>query len=124
MPIKSRAAAFLRLIVEAPEDGGILWHCAQGKDRTGWGAAYLLFALGVDKETRIAERKEFLQFVHPDDLPAVMEEIQKDIMEDQDFEGIFRRVHQAFFQLIRLGIGLKVDYISAVFLLMEDSFHG
>ncbi len=46
--------------------------------------------LGVDKEKRMAERKEFLQFVHPDDLPAVLEEIQKDIMEDQDFEGIFR----------------------------------
>ena len=48
-------AAFLRLIVEAPEDGGILWHCAQGKDRTGWGAAYLMFALGVDRETIIAD---------------------------------------------------------------------
>lgn len=48
-------AAFLRLIVEAPEDGGIVWHCAQGKDRTGWGAAFLLFALGVDKETIIED---------------------------------------------------------------------
>lgn len=48
-------AAFLRLIIEAPEDGGILWHCAQGKDRTGWGAAFLLFALGVDKEEIIED---------------------------------------------------------------------
>jgi len=48
-------AAFLRLIVEAPEDGGILWHCAQGKDRTGWGAAYLMFALGVEREAIIED---------------------------------------------------------------------
>lgn len=48
-------AAFLRLIIEAPEDGGILWHCAQGKDRTGWGAAFLMFALGVEPETVIAD---------------------------------------------------------------------
>ena len=48
-------AAFLRLIIEAPEDGGILWHCAQGKDRTGWGAAFLMFALGVSKETIIED---------------------------------------------------------------------
>jgi len=48
-------AAFLRLIVEAPEDGGILWHCFQGKDRTGWGAAYLLSALGVDREAIIED---------------------------------------------------------------------
>ena len=51
-------AAFLRLIVETPEDGGILWHCAQGKDRTGWGAAFLMFALGVERETVIADFEE------------------------------------------------------------------
>lgn len=48
-------AAFLRLIVEAPEDGGLLWHCAQGKDRTGWGAAFVMFALGVEREAVIAD---------------------------------------------------------------------
>lgn len=48
-------AAFLRLIIEAPEDGGILWHCFQGKDRTGWGAAFLLSALGVEREAIIAD---------------------------------------------------------------------
>ena len=48
-------AAFLRLIIEAPEDGGVLWHCFQGKDRTGWGAAFLLFALGVDREAIIED---------------------------------------------------------------------
>ncbi len=46
--------------------------------------------LGVDKEKRMAERKEFMQFVHPDDLPKVLDEIQKDFMEERDFEGIFR----------------------------------
>ena len=30
-------AAFLRLIIEAPEDGGILWHCFQGKTVQGGG---------------------------------------------------------------------------------------
>ena len=48
-------AAFLRLIIEAPEDGGILWHCFQGKDRTGWGAAFLLSALGVEREAIIED---------------------------------------------------------------------
>ena len=51
-------SAFLRLIIEAPEDSGILWHCAQGKDRTGWGAAFLMFALGVSRETIIADFEE------------------------------------------------------------------
>lgn len=33
------------------DGGAILFHCAQGKDRTGLSAAFLLFALGVDEET-------------------------------------------------------------------------
>ena len=45
---------FLRLIIETPE-GGVLWHCFQGKDRTGWGAAFLLFALGVDREAIVED---------------------------------------------------------------------
>lgn len=32
-------------------DGGILFHCSQGKDRTGVVCAMVLCALGVDKET-------------------------------------------------------------------------
>ena len=32
-------------------DGGVLWHCTQGKDRTGLGSVMVLLALGADKET-------------------------------------------------------------------------
>ena len=41
-------ASFLNLILET-EEGAVLWHCSQGKDRTGIGAALLLGALGADK---------------------------------------------------------------------------
>lgn len=47
-------AAFLRQVV----DGGaepILFHCSQGKDRTGIASALLLAALGADRETIIAD---------------------------------------------------------------------
>lgn len=43
-------SAFLRMIVETP-DGAVLWHCSQGKDRTGLGAAFILSALGASRET-------------------------------------------------------------------------
>ncbi len=43
-------ATFLRLIVEADGEP-VLWHCASGKDRTGFAAALLLRLLGVDDET-------------------------------------------------------------------------
>lgn len=42
-------AGFLQNIITTP-DGAVYWHCSQGKDRTGLGAAFLLFALGADRK--------------------------------------------------------------------------
>lgn len=47
-------AAFLNKILETP-DGAVLWHCSQGKDRTGIGAAFLLGALGADRQTIVSD---------------------------------------------------------------------
>ena len=67
--------------------------------------------LGVDKEKRIAERKEFLQFVHPDDLPAVLAEIQKDFMEERDFEGVFRLLDgKGKYRWVNLRVRLAEQY--------------
>ena len=43
-------AGFIQNIIQT---GGkaVYWHCSQGKDRTGLGAAFLLAALGADRET-------------------------------------------------------------------------
>lgn len=43
-------AAFLSGVL-ATKDGAVLWHCSQGKDRTGLGAAFLLSCLGASRET-------------------------------------------------------------------------
>lgn len=48
-------AAFMRRLIDAPQDGAVLFHCTQGKDRTGLASAYILAALGVDRETIIAD---------------------------------------------------------------------
>ena len=47
-------ARFLRLVVET-ENGAILYHCTQGKDRTGIASALLLAALGANRETIVAD---------------------------------------------------------------------
>ena len=47
-------ATFLNLILQTT-DGAVLWHCSQGKDRTGIGAAFVLAALGADRETIVAD---------------------------------------------------------------------
>ena len=45
--------AFLRGVLRA--DGGVLWHCSQGKDRAGWASAFLLAALGASRETIVED---------------------------------------------------------------------
>lgn len=49
--------SFKRLmeVVTEPEGLGVLHHCAGGRDRTGIGAAYILLALGVARETIIQD---------------------------------------------------------------------
>jgi len=47
---RGRFATVLRLLA-APDGPPVLFHCSAGKDRTGWVAALLLTALGVDRET-------------------------------------------------------------------------
>ncbi|MBQ7751119.1 MAG: tyrosine-protein phosphatase [Bacteroidales bacterium] len=44
---------FLRGVLKA--EGGSLWHCSQGKDRAGWGTAFLLAALGAERGTIVED---------------------------------------------------------------------
>ena len=50
---RQRYGAFLKGVLDA--DGGVLWHCSQGKDRCGWGAAFILAALGASRETIVQD---------------------------------------------------------------------
>ena len=50
---QKRYGAFLRGVLEAK--GGVLWHCSQGKDRCGWGSAFVLAALGAGRETIVED---------------------------------------------------------------------
>ena len=50
---QQRYGEFLRGVLDA--EGGVLWHCSQGKDRCGWGAAFVLAALGASRETIVED---------------------------------------------------------------------
>ena len=41
---------FADLLTVEPENGAVLWHCTQGKDRAGSASAMLLAALGANRE--------------------------------------------------------------------------
>jgi protein-tyrosine phosphatase len=44
---------FLRGVLRA--EGGVLWHCSQGKDRAGWASAFLRAALGASREVIVED---------------------------------------------------------------------
>ena len=48
---------FKDLLSVNPEDGAVLWHCTQGKDRAGCASAMILSALGADRELIMADYK-------------------------------------------------------------------
>ncbi len=51
LPINNPAYKTLATLLLQPEKGGIVQHCAVGKDRTGVGSALVLLALGADLDT-------------------------------------------------------------------------
>lgn len=46
---------FADLLTLDPEEGAVLWHCTQGKDRAGCASAMLLAALGADRDLIVAD---------------------------------------------------------------------
>ena len=54
---KGKAAyrEFFKVLIELPNDKAVLWHCTDGKDRTGVAAMLILKALGASNETIIEE---------------------------------------------------------------------
>ena len=51
---QKQLAGFFRIVIDT-ENGAVLFHCTQGKDRTGIASALLLSALGADRETIVAD---------------------------------------------------------------------
>ncbi|WP_316804253.1 tyrosine-protein phosphatase [Pedobacter nototheniae] len=49
--LKAKYKPFFQSLLKQPDSSALLFHCTAGKDRTGIGAALLLYALGVPEET-------------------------------------------------------------------------
>lgn len=121
-------ATFLRLIVESPEDGGMLWHCFQGKDRTGWGAAYLLFALGVDREAVIADfdlsneaYRELVDNLNAEIISKGGGEQEMEVV--QAFMGVSTSNFIRTLDLIDRDFGGMIAYLNNELMLSNDDIH-
>jgi protein-tyrosine phosphatase len=56
---------FADLISVNPDDGAVLWHCTQGKDRAGCATAMLLAALGADRSLIMADYNLSKEYYSP-----------------------------------------------------------
>ena len=118
-------AAFLRLIIETPE-GAVLWHCFQGKDRTGWGSAFILSALGVDREAIIADfdrsndaYRELVARLNNDIIARGGGEAEMDVV--QAFMGVSTKNFRRTLDLIDREFGGMMEYLrNQLFLSEED----
>lgn len=93
-------ARFLRLLAQS--DAPVVFHCSAGKDRTGFGAALLLAALGVSKADIAAD---FLRTNDDWQPPA----------------DISERVPQSYRQAL---LGVEIAYLDAAFEVLERDHGG
>ena len=70
-----------RELLDLPEGRGFLFHCRQGKDRTGCAAMLILSALGVDEETIMKD------FLLTNDFNAKLIEQETQMLHQKGIEG-------------------------------------
>ena len=99
---------FMRAIVDT-NDGAVLWHCAQGKDRTGLGAAFILGALGADNELIINDFAISNEY-YADEIEHFAQKIKEIYNDDRKC------------QIIRSFVGVNVDYFGEALKMINKSY--
>lgn len=94
--VQANYSRFLRELAQLPEGESALWHCSQGKDRTGWGSAFLLACLGANRDLIV---KDF----------ALSNEIYKDIIETFVKKARDRGKDEQAISVIYSMIGVNVN---------------
>ncbi len=104
--------SFKRLMAVFAESGkgGILQHCAAGRDRTGVGSAFLLLALGVSRETIIEDYLISNKALEP--MFAQLKQQLGDVLSLKQAEQIFSQLE------------LRREWMEAVFHTIDDQYGG
>ena len=105
-------AAFLDRLVALPEGRAVLWHCSQGKDRCGWGSAFVLAALGADRSLTVADFA-LSNVPYAEEIEALASYARENGMEDEliDYIYLYKGVSVAFFEKTLDAIDFKYGSI-------------
>ena len=113
-------AGFLQNIVNTPE-GAVYWHCSQGKDRTGLGAALILAALGADREL-IMKDYAISNIYYQDDLDWYMSQVttEGERAALQTFIGVKCEYFEAALDWIDATFGSMHEFLTGPLCLSEE----
>lgn len=117
-------SAFFNMIL-AQEEGGILWHCSQGKDRTGMAAAYLLAALGADRAAIMADYRLSAHAYAPlfEKLSAIARKQNADTLTVETIRS-FASINPVYFEaaldVIDRDFGGMHNYLNEILLVSDD----
>ena len=91
---------FFRILLETPEGSSVLWHCTNGKDRTGVAAMLLLGVLNVDEET-IMDDFMLTNAFFTEEISAMREQLSRYIKDEAMLDELLvtgRGVHAPYMQ--------------------------
>lgn len=112
--------AFMQTIVRT-ESGAVYWHCSQGKDRTGLGSAFLLAALGADRELIMQDfliSNDFYHDLLESSLALVKTDAEKDVI--RTFIGVNELYFSEALNLIDRRYGSMINFLQDVLCLTDD----
>ena len=108
---------FFRILLENQDGGAVLWHCTNGKDRTGVAAMLLLSALNVDEETILQDYMLTNEFF-ADELAAVRSKLEPAVQDEKLLEdmlvgtrGVSERYMVNALNYMKENYGSAVDYL-------------
>lgn len=89
--VQDNYATFLRELADLPQGESALWHCSQGKDRTGWGAAFLLACLGAERDL-IVKDFELSNTAYAATVDAIVNKAKEEGRDEQAISVIYSLV--------------------------------
>lgn len=105
--------------------GAIYWHCSQGKDRTGLGAALMLGALGADRELIMTDFN-ISNEVYQNEVDAacamVGTEIEREVI--KTFIGVNTHYFAAALDIIERDYGSLLNYLKGPICLSDEDLAG
>lgn len=117
---------FFRILLDNEPDQAVLWHCTNGKDRTGVAAMLVLSALNVDEETIMADYMLTNEFF-ADELSAMRSNFESVVQDEKLLDdmlvatrGVSERYMRNVMTYLKDNYGSVVEYLKTEIGLSDD----